>query len=305
MVDEVANVNKPRLSAAGYMTVSAFGFAVMGMCVKLGDTYGFPIMQMMLARATIAFSLSYWDVRRQNLSPWGNNQLMLLLRGILGLAGLIAVFTSLTLMPLAEATLIQYLHPVFTAFLAWVFLNEIIRKHTIFCITFSILGLLCIGQPESFGGKEIPNIALFIGLVGAAISAAAYTLVRHLSRSEHPAVIVLYFPMVCLPASFIAGWEGFIMPDLLGWLILLGIGVSTQVGQVGMTLGVALETASRATAFSYTQIVFAVVLGIVFLGEAPSFATILGALLIVLGALINNLGAESQLKYGQAKHGEG
>ena len=288
MVDEVANVNKPRLSAAGYMTVSAFGFAVMGMCVKLGDTYGFPIMQMMLARATIAFSLSYWDVRRQNLSPWGNNQLMLLLRGILGLAGLIAVFTSLTLMPLAEATLIQYLHPVFTAFLAWIFLGEIIRKNTIFCITFSILGLFCIGQPESFGGKEIPIIALFIGLIGAAISAAAYTLVRHLSGSEHPAVIVLYFPMVCLPASFIAGWQGFIMPDLFGWLILLGIGVSTQVGQVGMTMGVALETASRATAFSYTQIVFAVALGIIFLGEAPSFATMIGALLIILGAFINN-----------------
>ena len=30
MVDKVVPINKPRLSAAGYMTVSAFGFAVMG-----------------------------------------------------------------------------------------------------------------------------------------------------------------------------------------------------------------------------------------------------------------------------------
>jgi drug/metabolite transporter (DMT)-like permease len=289
VVDGVAAFKKARLSAVGYMTVSAFGFAVMGMCVKLGDSYGFPIMQMMAARAFIAFLLSYWDVRRKKLSPWGNNRLMLFLRGVLGLAGLIAVYTSLTLMPLAEATLIQYLHPIFTAFLAWMCLGELIRKNTILCIIFSILGLLCIVQPESAGGKEIPIYALCIGLIGAAISAAAYTLVRYLSISEHPAVIVLYFPMVCLPVTFFVGWDSFIIPDLSGWLILLGIGVATQVGQVGMTKGVALEVASRATAFSYTQIVFAAALGVVVLGEAPSVATMMGALLIILGAIINTL----------------
>ena len=112
---------------------------------------------------------------------------------------------------------------------------------------------------------------------------------RYLSISEHPAVIVLYFPMVCLPVTFFVGWDSFIIPDLSGWLILLGIGVATQVGQVGMTKGVALEVASRATAFSYTQIVFAAALGVVVLGEAPSVATIMGALLIILGAIINTL----------------
>ncbi|MGB2080081.1 MAG: EamA/RhaT family transporter, partial [Vibrio sp.] len=46
----------------------------------------------------------------------------------------------------------------------------------------------------------------------------------------------------------------------------------------------------RATAFSYVQIVYSILLGLVFFNELPSMWTYLGGAVIVLGALVNMFG---------------
>ena len=77
------------------------------------------------------------------------------------------------------------------------------------------------------------------------------------------------------------------MPIGSDWLLLLAIGVFTQIGQIGLTRGVALESAAKATALSYIQVVFSACFGILVLGETLSTGTLLGGLLILGGALIN------------------
>lgn len=275
------------MNAAGCMLISAVGFSGMGLCVKLAGLRGFPVMEMIAARAAVSLLLSYGDIRRLGLSPLGNKKALLLLRSILGLLALIAFYTSLTQLPLAEATLIHYLNPVFTALFAWLFLDERIQWRTAVCMLLGLGGVVCIAQPQALGGAALPLEAIAIGLFGAAGSGAAYTLIRYLSQSEHPAVIVLYFPLVCLPVTLVLGWQDFILPIGSDWLLLLAIGVFTQIGQIGLTRGVALESAAKATALSYVQVVFAAILGIAVLGESPAIATLIGAALILSGALIN------------------
>ena len=130
-------------------------------------------------------------------------------------------------------------------------------------------------------------MALLAGLGGAFGSGVAYTLVRKLAITEHPSVIVLYFPMVCLPATLILGGMEFIWPDLTGWAALLGVGLFTQLGQLSLTRAMQVDSASRATSLSYLQIVFAAVLGWLFFSEIPSSATLAGAGLILLGAIVS------------------
>ena len=218
----------------------------------------------------------------------GKPKTLLWLRGIVGFFALIAVYKGLILLPLAEATLIQYLNPIFTALLAFLFLNERIHINTMVCMFFGLAGLLIISQPQVLGGEPLQAEGVLIALLGALGSGAAYTLVRRLSNQEHPSVIILYFPMVCLPATIIFGWEFFKMPAGWDWVLLGAIGVFTQIGQVGLTRGVALASAGRATAYSYVQVVFASILGAIFLGESLSTSTLIGASLIILGAFINN-----------------
>ena len=270
------------------MLLSAFSFAVMGALVKLAGSLSIPILQIIFVRAVISVALCLFEIRRAHVHPLGHDRALLLARGTVGFLALMAVFYAFIHLPYAQATMLQYLHPVFTTVLAFWFLSERPTAATLICIALSLLGLGCMVTPYLQSGT-LPDaylMALLAGLGGAFGSGVAYTLVRKLATSEHPSVIVLYFPMVCLPATLILGARDFIWLDSTGWLVLLGVGVFTQLGQVSLTRAMRVDSASRATSLSYLQIVFAAALGWLFFSEVPRNSTLLGATLILSGALI-------------------
>lgn len=273
-----------------YMLLSGLGFSLMAVCVKLASQRGLPLMEIIAARALVSLALSYADVHRKGLSIWGNNKPLLLARAVTGTVALTGAYYAVTAMPLADATVLQYLHPMFTALIALVFLKERIHLSTMVCIVLSLGGLLAIARPEFIFGSsntELSDLALAAALLGAFGSAIAYVLVRKLSQTEDPSVIVFYFPLVALPFALLLLGQDFVMPSGVEWLLLLLVGVFTQLGQIGITKAMQTETAGKATAFSYVQVVFAAVLGWAFFGEVPGFWTYMGGGLIVFGALIN------------------
>ncbi|ODS23209.1 hypothetical protein AB835_09940 [Candidatus Endobugula sertula] len=125
-----------------YMMMSALGFALMGVFVKIAGIQGVPLMEIVAARALISAILSYSDVRRKKVPLFGQRRGLLLLRGLVGSLALMCVYYSLVNLPFAEATVLQYLNPMFTALLALFFLGERLQLATVMCIVFSFLGLL-------------------------------------------------------------------------------------------------------------------------------------------------------------------
>ena len=278
--------------SARYMLLSALAFALMAACVKEVSTYGIPVMEIIAARAVVSLIISYLDVKRKGISLWGRDKPRLIARGVVGALALICVYYAITTLPLAEATLIQYLHPAFTAIIALIFLREHLHLSTITCIVLSIAGLAIMVQPGQLTGEmsELPQFSVIIAILGALGSAIAYVLVRRLSQSEDSSVIIFYFPLVALPTACLFPGDSFVMPDMPALILLILVGIFTQVGQVGLTKAMQTEGAGKATAYSYVQVIFAVILGWVIFSEAPSLWTWLGGSLIIAGALINTLG---------------
>jgi drug/metabolite transporter (DMT)-like permease len=212
------------------------------------------------------------------------------LRGVFGFISLSSIYYAVTHLPLAEATVIQYLHPPLTALLAALVLHERIHGAMLASIAVSIAGLIVIVQPQSLLGIEarlLPPLAVAAAVAGAAFSACAYVTVRKLGEREHPLVIVFYFPLVALPASIPAMWHDAVWPSGSDWIVLLLIGIATQIGQVAITRALQLDSAGRAASYSYLQVLFAAVWGALFFGELPGLATMVGAMLILVGALIS------------------
>lgn len=111
-----------------FMILSAFGFALMSACVKYISNYGIPVFEIVAARALVSLIISYIDVKRKGISIWGNNKPLLFVRGAVGTAALMCVYYAVTTLPLAEATILQYVHPVFTALLGVLFLKERVQS---------------------------------------------------------------------------------------------------------------------------------------------------------------------------------
>ncbi len=277
-----------------FMLLSALGFALMTACVKLVSTHGIPVFEIVAARAFVSLVISYLDVKRKRMSIWGNNRKLLLLRGVIGTCALMCVYYAVTTLPLAEATILQYFHPVFTALLAVLFLKERIQFSSVVCIVLCMLGLYTIVQPtiNVNNPAELPLFSVMIALFGAMASSVAYVIVKKLSKTEDSSVIIFYFPLIALPTSVLLIGDSFVMPDLYLTGLLILVGLFTQVGQLGLTKAMQTQDASKASAYSYVQIIFSVVLGIMLFQEYPAFETYIGGGLIVAGALINMFGAK-------------
>jgi drug/metabolite transporter (DMT)-like permease len=274
-----------------YMLLSAASFALMGCLVKLAGSWHVPLLQIIFVRALVSIVLSLWDIARARVHPLGRRRGLLFARGLAGFIALTGVFYAILHLPYAQATVLQYLHPVFTALLAFCFLAESPTRATLACIILSLIGLGWMVSPYFDGAERtaIPLLAIIAGLGGALGSGIAYTLVRKLVTTEHPSVIVLYFPMVCLPGTLLLGFDDFVWPTPEAWLALIGVGVFTQLGQLSLTRAMQFDSASRTTSLSYLQIVFAALLGWTIFGEMPTTATVIGASLILLGAFISAL----------------
>ena len=277
-----------------YMLLSALAFALMTAFVKLVSTHNIPVFEIVAARALVSLVISFIDIKRKKIAVWGNNKQLLFARGMTGSLALICVYYAVVTLPLAEATLLQYTYPVFTAVLAFFFLKEKIQRSTMICIMLSLFGLLVMVMPNlSMTGEEVlPWFSVFVALLGALGSAIAYVIVKRLSNSEDSSVIIFYFPLISLPLSIILLGENFVMPNTEAFILLLFVGIFTQIGQVGITKAMQCEVATKVTAFSYIQVVFSIILGFLFFSEVPSVWTLSGGALIIIGALINVFGSK-------------
>ena len=272
-----------------YMLLSALGFSLMAACVKEVSGLGIPVLEIVAARAIVSGIISYVDIKRKKISMWGHNKPLLIARGTVGAFALMFVYYAVTTLPLAEATVLQYLHPVFTAILAVFFLKEVIQRSTIACIAISLVGLYIIIQPnlQLEQGIQYPWISIVAGILGALGSAVAYILVKKLTKTDDSAVIIFYFPLVAFPISVVLLGNDFVMPSLAAIGLLILVGIFTQIGQVGLTKAFQNADANKVSAYAYVQIVFSVFIGWAYFSEVPIMTTIIGGGLIMVGALIN------------------
>ena len=274
-----------------YMLISALGFALMAACVKEVSGLGIPVLEIVAARAIVSGIISYADIKRKKISLWGHNKTLLIARGTVGSFALMFVYYAVTTLPLAEATVLQYLHPVFTAVLAVFFLKETIQRSTITCIIISLLGLFIIIQPNLQLDNVVhyPWISIGSAVMGALGSAIAYVIIKKLTKTDDSSVIIFYFPLIAFPISMIMLGSDFVVPSLAATGLLILVGIFTQVGQVGLTKALHSADANKATAYAYVQVLFSVFIGWAYFSEVPMATTIMGGGLIMVGALINVL----------------
>jgi drug/metabolite transporter (DMT)-like permease len=270
-----------------HMAVGAFWFSVMSVLVKFAGQR-LPSMEIVFFRGILTLAMSYVIVRRAGIEPvLGVNRRLLLQRGILGAAALACFLFSLTHLPLAESTLIQYMNPVFAILVAHWWFGERMGRGEWIALVASLTGVLLITRPAFlFGGAAsgIDPWHALIALGGALFSGSAYATIRQMPK-ERPEVVVLYLPLMSVPMSlpFIAtNWHA---PTWEEWLLLISIGIATQLAQTSMTRGLQIEKTARATMVGYVQIIFAGAWGAILFGEAITAWTIVGAAIVLAGML--------------------
>ena len=156
------------------MVVSAFSFSLMGLCVKeVGSRI--PAAEVVLARSVLSIGLSWWLLQRAQVAPWGRRKGLLIWRGAVGSGALLCVYSAIAALPLASATVLQYLYPTFTALLARFGLGERLSPRVWLGMAVGWLGVVLVAQPAALlgGSAALPLAAVAIAIAGALLTSLA------------------------------------------------------------------------------------------------------------------------------------
>jgi drug/metabolite transporter (DMT)-like permease len=263
------------------MLISAAGFSLMQLCVKF--LTHLPVTELVLFRSIVSVIASWVYLKQVRINPLGNNRKVLLLRGVFGTIALSLFFYTLQKLPISTATTIQYLSPVFTAMFAIWILKEPLKPIQWLFFALALAGIAVI---KGFD-ENVTYLYLILGIISAMFAGLAYNMIRLLKGSDHPVVIVMYFPLVAIPAMGILSAFNWVSPVGWDWLILLLMGAFTQVAQVYMTRAWQSDKASKIASLKYIGIFFALGMDFFIFGVEFGLMTFLGIALVLSGVVLN------------------
>jgi drug/metabolite transporter (DMT)-like permease len=286
-----------------YMILSGMCFIVVNFFVKLmgagaqleilPEIQSFPAHELVLARSIVSFVISFAVIKHRKLALFGVNKKWLIIRGVAGTIALTIFFYTIHYLPLAIATTVQYLAPIFTVIFAIVLLKEKVKTLQWFFIALSFLGVSLIGLDKlvetTKATESISYLWLGLGILSAVFSGIAYVAILKLKATDAPIVIVSYFPMIAIPVMIVFCLFEFTMPQGIEWLLLLIIGIFTQFAQILLTKAFHEGTASTITPFQYLGAIYAFLIGYFVFDETLSMIVNIGIVMVVGGVFINAL----------------
>lgn len=276
------------------MLVSVLGFALMNLTVKYLQRL--PPTELVLFRSLISLVLSYYFLRRRNLSVWGNNRPILILRGLSGVVALSLFFFTLQQLPLGSAITLQYLSPIFTALFGWLLLREKVHPWQWAFFVFSFAGIALV---KGFDDRISP-LLLASGIGSALFAGLAYVFVRKVRHTDHPLTVVFYFPLIATPVMLVFAlfyWE---WPRAWEWPLLLLMGVLTQVAQVYMTKALQAAEVNEIASLKYLGVVFALGFDFFLFDLAYQPLALVGMGLVLSGVVLNVAFKAYQRRKGRA-----
>lgn len=281
---ESAQPAQNRLLGIGLRIGATTCFGFMAAMIKLGFDAGVSTPELVFYRFAFGLPpLLLWIGWSRNFGVWRTQRpLAHLTRGALGLTTMVLAFSALAWLPLAEATTLGFVAPLFAVMLSALILREDVGRHRWSAVAAGFIGVLIVMRPD---GGELPAIGLTLALLSALGVAAVTITIRQIGKTESTQTTVLWFTATSMLVT------GALMPvfgqahDAATWAILLGLGFFGGMGQLLLTSALRYAPVAVIVPFDYIQLVWAVLLGWLIWETQPPASTWAGAAVVIASGL--------------------
>lgn len=275
----------PLVAVAFMVTATLFIAGSMLMAKLLGtDTLGEPLhpLQVSHGRFLFAFLLigGLTAIRRPQFRA-GILPLHIA-RTICGWAGVSLMFAAVAYIPMADATAISFLNPVFGMMLAIPLLGERVGPIRWSAAAIALLGALVLLRPTPASFQP----AALLALGAAMVLGLEVIFIKKLSGKDKPLAILFVNNAIGLAiasAAVIAVWNA---PTPAQWAALVGVGATMACAQACFVNAMARADASFITPFSYLTLVVAAGYDLAIFQEVPDAISLIGAGIILAGAAL-------------------
>jgi drug/metabolite transporter (DMT)-like permease len=203
------------------------------------------------------------------------------IRGLGMLGSTLLFILSLAHLPIAEATVIGFLSPIMVAAASLPVLGERVGIQRWLAVVAGFLGVMIVVQP----GTESFRWAAVYPLLASVSWTLAFVVTRH-ARGEDSSLVMLGYTgivggaITTLALPFVWTW-----PGPLDWVVMLAAAGCYALAQWLLVLALRFASAATVAPISYSQMVWAGLIGWLAFGAVPDPATVIGSIVIVLSGL--------------------
>lgn len=265
-----------------YIIMAGFFFALMTFFVRLsGDL---PTMEKAFFRNAVAATIAFGTLvkSKEKFAFKKENIPDLFMRSLCGTLGLICNFYAIDKLNIADANILNKLSPFFAILMSYFILKEKANKIEWLSVIVAFTGALFVVKP-SF---NMQFVYAMIGVCGGLGAGIAYTFVRKLGKNgERGPIIVLCFSVFSCVVTLPFLIFQFQPMSLLQFVFLILAGVAAAGGQFSITKAYTKAPARDISIFDYTQVLFAALLGFIFLDQIPDILSLIGYVIIIGSAV--------------------
>ena len=271
----------PNVQGALWLVSGGFIFTSTSVMIRLLSAQ-IESVQTAFFRAVISVVLLLPMIAAGRVKPWQSKRIAgHFWRTFMGTTSMVLGFYAVTMLPLADATAIAFSQPLFSVVVAALIAGEKVRWRRWSATVIGFVGVLVMVRP----GEGSLQAGALVALANAATVALSIYLVKRLSDSETPLMILTQFAifstvLLAVPAILVWRW-----PDVWGWLLAIGVALSATVGQYFWVQAFKAGEMSAVAPFEYLRLPFAVFVGWLIWGEMPVIWTYVGAAIVIGSAL--------------------
>lgn len=258
---------------------------VMFLLVKMAGNRGVHVTESLFWRQLAGLPVAVvwlWlsnDLRSIRTSLVGGHAL----RMVLGIGAMGLNFTSMILLPMADATTFGFATQIFATILAALFLAEPTGKYRWGAVIMGFVGILIALRP---GQSEINETGIIVALLGALLTGCTVIQLRRLTRTETPGAIVFWFSLTSILPLGIAQLFMATSHDAETWAIIAGLSFAGAVGQILLTASLRYASVATIMTIDYGSLIWSALLGYALFSDVPSASVLQGAPLIILAGLV-------------------
>jgi drug/metabolite transporter (DMT)-like permease len=294
----LSTFTSPKYRGIMYMLVAALGFSLMGGFAKV-LRHSFSAPQLVFYRNLTGLIVLSYSFFHYPIQQSGGRLRLLIARGLMGTVALYTLLYNILHIPLGSALTYNTTNTLFIALLSFAVLKEKLNAIAWFCILIGFTGVLLIYNPSLDFGLKYHVVGLICGFT----SALAYLSVSSLNKYYDTRIIVLSFLLsgIALPGiGMLLHYVGnlptgeffityFRLPQGEEWFYIAAMGVAALIGQYFVTKAYANDKAGIVSAIGYSNIVFALVIGIILGDPFPGLRSLVGILLVIGSGILISL----------------
>lgn len=198
------------------------------------------------------------------------------IRGILNSGFMLGFFFALSLIPIAEATALNFTAPLFASLLAVIVLREFVGWRRWVALFIGFASTFIILQP----GAEIISFGAILVLFASLSWAGSMIALKKLSNTESSLTSTLYLVVVLTPVTFIFGFPYINVLNLEQIVWLIEVAITSTMAQYFLSESLKNGDASAVAPYDFSRLIWAAIFGYILFGEVPNIWVWLGGTLI-------------------------